>query len=58
MQAIDVRICWAKRRIDVSRDDLMSAIALQEEAQEKHDRNVKYLRELGDQKFPETVGEW
>ena len=51
MDKMDVLIYWAKRRIENSRKDLVYA-------QEKHDKNVKHLRELMDEKFPETVGHW
>ena len=63
---IDVQIIQAHRRIEVSRGELVDAIALHDkeegidlcEAQARHDKNVKHLRELMDEKFPETVGEW
>ena len=51
MDKMDVLIYWAKLRIENSRKDLVYA-------QEKHDKNVKHLRELMDEKFPETVGHW
>ena len=67
---IDAQIMLAHRRIEVSRSKLVDA---QEKARDfpsydsqvsvsqaldYHNSNVKHLRELGDQKFPETVGEW
>jgi hypothetical protein len=63
---IDVLISQAHRRIEVSRGELVDAIDSCEcsmtfelmLAQHKHDKNVKRLRELMDEKFPETVGEW
>ena len=58
---LDVLISQAHRRIEVSRGELVSAMDRGEhveQAQARHDKNVKRLRELMDKKFPETVGVW
>ena len=63
---IDAQIMLAHRRIEVSRGELVDAIDSSKcsmtfelmLAQNKHDKNVKHLRKLMDQKFPETVGYW
>jgi hypothetical protein len=58
---LDVLISQTHSRIEVSRGELVSAMDRGEhveQAQARHDKNVKRLRELMDKKFPETVGVW